>query len=253
MKNCVSFLFFVLLLNFTAMGQDNAFLESQLSYDRVSGAYTEKLQTIKERFERKGLVFPNPQIFWRAFKYNKSLELWAYSEDSMHYVLVHTYPICEIVGDLGPKREEGDFQIPEGFYTISNFNPSSKYYLSLKINYPNESDQILGSQDRLGGEIYIHGKCETIGCLPMTDDLIKEIYIINVLAKNIGVLDIPIHIFPAKLSLKNMNKMKQEYFKDNTTIIKFWNNMKLGFDWFETKKMLPIISVDPLSGKYIFN
>jgi murein L,D-transpeptidase YafK len=87
----------------------------------------------------------------------------------------------------------------------------------------------------------------------MTDDLIKEIYIINVLAKNIGVLDIPIHIFPAKLSLKNMNKMKQEYFKDNTTIIKFWNNMKLGFDWFETKKMLPIISVDPLSGKYIFN
>jgi len=42
-------------------------------------------------------------------------------------------------GKLGPKRQQGDMQIPEGFYHISGFNPASNFYLSLRINYPNPS------------------------------------------------------------------------------------------------------------------
>ena len=46
-------------------------------------------------------------------------------------------------GTTGPKRAEGDYQVPEGFYYINEFNPNSKYHLSLGLNYPNASDKIL--------------------------------------------------------------------------------------------------------------
>lgn len=227
-------------------------LSYQLTQQRVQEANTNKYDLVKSYFESKKLSFPNSSIYWRAFKWNKALELWAYSVDSSKYILVKTYPICETVGDLGPKRQEGDFQIPEGFYYLENLNPISKYHLSIRVSYPNESDRILGVHEKLGGDIYIHGKCETVGCLPMTDELIKEIYIINLYAKAEGQDSIPIHIFPTKLTPKNLNKLKMDYFSGNSEILKFWNNIKIGYDIFEKTKLLPVISVDE-KGSYIFN
>jgi hypothetical protein len=40
--------------------------------------------------------------------------------------------------------------------------------------YPNESDRILGERKNQGGDIFPHGNCVTIGCLPITDGGIKE-------------------------------------------------------------------------------
>ena len=54
------------------------------------------------------------------------------------------------------------------------------------INYPNESDKILGEKGNLGGDIFIHGSNVTVGCMPMTDEVIREIYILNIEAKNAG-------------------------------------------------------------------
>jgi len=230
---------------------DTSLLVQQLAFPRVYQAKVEKNEIIRERFEKKGVAFPSSMIFWRVFKWNKSMELWAFHEDSQRYVLIHSYPVCEIVGDLGPKREEGDFQIPEGFYSLTILNPNSKYHLSIKVNYPNQSDQILGNTSKLGGEIYVHGGCETIGCIPMTDNMINEIYLINLYAKVNGQFEVPIHIFPTRLTTKNINKLKQEYFKDNVSLINFWMNLKTGYDYFEKKKELPTISVDS-NGKYIF-
>jgi murein L,D-transpeptidase YafK len=247
MKKFVVYLF---LFNLSMMKSQD-FLNNQLTNTRVIEANTKKYEVVKSYFIDKNLSFPNSTIYWRAFKWNKALELWSYSQDSQKYILIHTYPICEIVGDLGPKRQEGDFQIPEGFYNLENFNPNSKYHLSLKISYPNESDRILGLKDKLGGDIYVHGKCETIGCLPMTDDLIEEIYLINMYAKAEGQEMIPFHIFPTKLTSKNYNKLKQEYYNGNLPILAFWLNLKEGFDYFDKKRILPSISIDE-SGKYLF-
>lgn len=251
MKILYFFFLFCLTSLPNLMAQETDFLQYQLSQPRVSQANAEKIDIIKSRFMMKGVSFPSSMVYWRAFKWNKTLELWAFHEDSQRYVMIHNYPICEIVGDLGPKRQEGDFQIPEGLYSITNFNPTSKYHLSLRVNYPNESDRILGKYGQLGGDIYIHGDCETIGCLPMTDDLIKEIYVINVYAKAAGQMDIPIHIFPTKMTLKNINKLKQEYFKDNTSLINFWNNLKEVYDFFHSKGYVPTWSVDSLNGRYV--
>ena len=81
-------------------------------------------------------------------------------------------------GTTGPKRLQGDFQVPEGFYHINEFNPNSNYHLSMGLNYPNSSDRILSDSLRPGGEIYIHGSCVSVGCIPLNDDEIEELYLI---------------------------------------------------------------------------
>ena len=70
-------------------------------------------------------------------------------------------------GTMGPKRLQGDYQVPEGFYYINEFNPNSNYHLHLGLNYPNASDKILSDSLRPGGDIYIHGSCVSIGCIPL--------------------------------------------------------------------------------------
>lgn len=241
--------FFFLFMSLNCSSQD--WFTHQLQQPRVSAANLKKYSTVESWFTSKNLSFPSNKIFWRAFKWNKVLELWAYSEDSTKYIIIKSFPICETIGDLGPKRKQGDLQIPEGFYTIENFNPQSKYHLSLKISYPNQSDSILGAVGELGGDIYIHGGCETIGCLPMTDTLIESIYLVNLYARSIGQDFIPIHIFPTKLSANNYNKMKKDYFAGKQDILDFWANLKEGYDYFDKKKMVPSIRVDE-NGKYYF-
>ncbi len=250
MKRLANLIF--LILNFSMIySQDSSFLFNQLSMPRVNEANIEKHEIIETMFRERGINFRSTRVYWRAFKWNKALELWALNDDSGKFILVKTYSICEIVGDLGPKRMEGDFQIPEGFYSLTNFNPISRYHLSIKINYPNQSDQLLGNTQALGGDIYIHGNCETIGCIPMSDDIIKEIYIINLYMRAYGQEDIPFHIFPTKLTLKNLNKLKLEYFKENVELIQFWTILKKVYDYFERNRVLPYINVDLLTGKYI--
>ena len=243
--------FLILLFIFSIKSYSQDFIKDQLQYARVSDAYNSKFFRIDSMFKSKKIDLSKVQVFWRAFKWNKTLELWAYSIDSQKFIYIYTYQICTTVGELGPKRKEGDLQIPEGVYEIKSFNPASKYYLSLELNYPNESDKILSKADRLGGDIYIHGKCETIGCLPMNDDLIKEIYLISAIAKNNGQLMIPIHIFPTRLTLNNFNKLKLDYFKSNVSLLAFWSNLKQVYDFFEINKIVPTVTVDPTTGKYV--
>ncbi len=109
-------------------------------------------------------------ILLRAYKQESELELWAKNKKDKQYTLLKTYKICASSGTLGPKRKQGDIQVPEGFYVIDRFNPVSNFYLSLGVSYPNASDKILGVKGALGGDIFIHGNCVTIGCLPISDD-----------------------------------------------------------------------------------
>ncbi|MFC7667854.1 murein L,D-transpeptidase family protein [Hymenobacter humi] len=89
--------------------------------------------------------------------------------------------------------------MPEGFYQIDRFNPKSEYHLSLGLNYPNAADLALGEPDP-GGDIFIHGGEVTIGCLPITDIGIEEVYLIAVAARAAGQTLIPVHIFPFPLT-----------------------------------------------------
>src|SRR5688572_3429545 len=215
--------------------QQSSFKATQLKHSRVKTAYDEKETVVKKYFSDKNLSYSGFHIFIRAFKKEQKLEVWVKDRNQETHTLLHTYDFCTSSGVLGPKRKEGDYQIPEGVYSINHFNPLSNFYLSLGINYPNASDRILSDPKTPGGSIYIHGNCVTIGCIPLTDDKIKELYVLAVEARNGGQEKIPVHIFPARLSATELNSLKLTY---PTKTISFWENLKLVYDDFERSKAL---------------
>lgn len=207
------------------------FLTEQKKFQRVRQAIKEKQIIVENKLAENKLKIDDFTLLIVAFKENQLFELYAKSKNEERYRKLMTYKICDRSGELGPKRKEGDYQVPEGFYYINCFNPTSSFYLSLGINYPNQSDKRKSKAKNLGGNIFIHGSCVTIGCLPMTDEKIKEIYLYSVYAKRNGQDKIPVYIFPFKMDQKNMLIFKEKY-KTNTEILSFWNNLKLGYDLF---------------------
>ena len=250
MKSFLRALAFVTVLS-SQFTYAQRFEDQQRRYPRVRAAIREKDALLGRLFESKDIEYPPRQIFIRAFKEEKILELWSAPDDNSPFKLIKEYPICVTSGDLGPKRQRGDLQIPEGFYFIDRFNPSSNFHLSLGLNYPNRSDQILGVRGNLGGDIFIHGSCVTIGCIPMTDDYIKELYWVAVQAKSKDQNKIPVHIFPTKFDDEKMDRLRKG-FPDSETLMAFWQNLKVGYDWFQKNQKLPTIRVDK-QGRYSFS
>ncbi len=212
-------------------------------------AFKEKGHFVDSLLKEHGIHITLLNIFLRAFKHEKRLELWGKNNNDEKYQLMKIYPFCETSGDLGPKRKEGDLQIPEGVYDINHFNPESSFHLSLGINYPNASDAILGFKGKLGGEIYIHGDCVTIGCIPITDELIKELYIFAVEARNNGQIEIPVHIFPTRLDQHGILTLRESFPSDSIKVA-FWNNLAPIYKQFEENRILKPVTIDS-KGKYI--
>lgn len=221
------------------------FKATQQKTARVKSAYSEKWGNLKSELQKKGIK-ENFELFMRVFKEDKIVEVWLKSSGEKEFKLFKTYAICASSGELGPKRKQGDGQVPEGFYTVAVFNPYSSYHLSMGINYPNASDKIIGTGN-LGGDIMIHGSCVTIGCMPLTDNYIKEVYVLCVEARNNGQKAIPVHIFPTKMDEKGMIFLSET----NPKQLDFWKNLQPGYNYFEQKKQLPKITVDK-KGKYVF-
>ena len=230
-------LLLVLLCSF----QTDSFKDDQLKYSRVRQAYADKKSSFLNFLKEKQITQSKLKVYLRAFKMEKEIELWGKNNTDTQFKLIKTYKVCETSGKIGPKRQRGDLQIPEGFYHINKFNPFSNFYLSMGINYPNASDRILGVKGQLGGDIFIHGDCVTIGCLPITNDQIKELYIFCVEAKNNGQSTIPVTIFPSKLSAPEFKRLTTQP-GTNADKIGLWTDLKKGYDLFNETKQLPSIS-----------
>jgi murein L,D-transpeptidase YafK len=241
----VAFIGFI-VMSFSML--QRSFKEDQKRYPRVRTAYAQKSEVIKNQLLAKGLKLDGLQIYLRVFKFEKELELWGRNSNIEKFKKIKTVEVCATSGKLGPKRKQGDLQIPEGFYHIDRFNPVSNFYLSLGINYPNKSDRILGVKSRLGGDIFIHGDCVTIGCVPITDNLIKELYVYCVEAKNQGQKSIPVTIFPAKLSADKYAVLKENAQNEGDKL-NLWKSLKKGYDLFDKNRKLPSIQFLP-SGQY---
>jgi murein L,D-transpeptidase YafK len=228
-----------------------SFLDNQKLFPRVGEAFREKEEALKKEFAKKGITYPAKQIYIRSFKLDSELEIWGRNNVTDTFTLLKTYRVCSLSGSMGPKRKEGDRQVPEGFYYINDFNPNSSYHLSLGINYPNYSDKILSDQKKPGGEIYIHGSCLTIGCIPLTDDFIEEVYIFAVNAKNNGQDFIPVHVFPVRFgNTRSLDYLGSVSIKDEDSQ-KFWVNLKEAYDYFEKNRKIPVVMVNS-QGKYIY-
>ena len=228
------------------------FVDYQKTFTRPEESFRKKEDTLQKQFAQKGLKWPANYIYIRSFKYDSQLEIWVKDEIGDPFKLFKTYKVCALAGSLGPKRMEGDYQVPEGFYYINEFNPKSDYYLSLGINYPNLSDKKLSDSIRPGAGIYIHGSCVTVGCIPLTDEQISEVYILAALARNQGQDYIPVHIFPVRYNVPRSLNYLNNLVKDDQELKKFEARLEDAFDYFDKYKQLPVVMIDD-KGEYVIN
>lgn len=214
--------------------------------------YSKLEDTLKQQFKTKRLTWPPQFVYIRSFKFDRMLELWVKNKNTDSFTLFKTYNVCMQSGQIGPKRSEGDNQVPEGFYYINEFNPRSTYHLALGLNYPNASDKVLSNPKKPGGDIYIHGNCVSTGCIAIQDYPIEEVYMLASLAKTNGQDFVPVHIYPVNYGIKKSLEYLTESIKGRQAVSKSILSIKAAYDYFEKKKKLPVIMVDK-KGDYILN
>jgi murein L,D-transpeptidase YafK len=184
---------------------------------------------LKQRLAEAGFS-PGDPVFIRIFKRESQLEL--FMDDGNGFRLFRIYPICAWSGVLGPKKKEGDYQSPEGFYkvTAAAMNPNSSYHLSFNLGFPNAYDRAHG---RTGSFLMVHGACASVGCYAMTDPLIEEIYGLVDAAHQKGHKAISVHALPFRLTEQALTAEK-----DNP-LYNFWANLAEGDKVFERDRMPP--------------
>jgi murein L,D-transpeptidase YafK len=240
----------ILALSIKAQG---TFKTSQLKYERVRKAYNTKWADLKKELVAGGFDANAYEIYLRVFKHEKEVQVWMRNlptgqagKGDAKFKLFKTYAICSSSGELGPKRVQGDGQVPEGFYYIESFNPVSSYHLSMKVGYPNKSDakKATGSP---GGDIMIHGNCVTIGCIPIENDPIEELYVLCVEAKD-RKQSLRVDMFPCKFTAANVTMLNKDFSKE---LNGFWGTLKAGYDFFETNFTIPKFTVDAKGDYFI--
>ncbi len=185
---------------------------------------------------------PSSPTLIRTYKKEAELEIWKMKSNG-EYALLKTYPMCRWSGQLGPKKREGDMQVPEGFYTIApgQMNPNSHYYLSFNVGYPNAYDRAYG---RTGGTVMVHGVCSSAGCFSMTDEQIADIYAIARDLFRGGQREIQLQSYPFHMTAENLAKFRLD------PNIDFWKDLKNGSDHFEVAKQEPPVMV--CGKRYVF-
>ncbi|HMO32526.1 MAG TPA: hypothetical protein PKE63_03795 [Lacibacter sp.] len=230
---------------------------AQMSYEaatvtprlvKTTNIFARVSDSIRSEFQSKGLDWPARFLYIRSFKHEKELEVWVkqdYTEPFRHF---KTYKVCATSGTFGPKRKEGDKQIPEGFYYINEFKPNSNYHLALGLNYPNASDQLLSDPARPGGDIYIHGNCVTVGCLPLTDSLIEQVYFLSSVVKEQGQDFIPVHIYPYRFDYPRAAEQYLQRTRNRPELQQFSQPLREAYDYFEDTHQLPAILITKKGG-----
>ncbi len=208
---------------------------------RANALMTKAGARVAHALAAKGLTLGQP-IFVRIFKMPGELEVWIQKNGS--FKLFKTYQICNYSGYPGPKLYEGDWQSPEGFYTVSasQMNPNSRYHLSFNVGYPNAFDK---ARKRTGSAIMVHGGCSSRGCFAMSDNRMEEIYLLAHSALAHGQKNFSLHIFPFRMTARNMAKF------NSSPWIGFWKNLQEGYKAFEISHQVPMITAD--QGKYKVN
>ncbi|WP_243454276.1 L,D-transpeptidase family protein [Oceanisphaera pacifica] len=165
------------------------------SINDVVAAYGDLAEMrMKPYFMRANVAYPPQEIVLLATKKEKELELWARNQGN--FTFIRSYPIRKASGQAGPKLREGDKQVPEGVYRITHLNPNSLFHLSMGLDYPNSYDLMRAAKEgrtNLGGDIYIHGKAQSTGCLAVGDIAVEELF---VLVNQVGTHNASVVIAP---------------------------------------------------------
>src|SRR5215510_5830833 len=182
-------------------------------------------------------------IVVRIFKEEAELEVWK-QDTTGRFQILKIYPISRWSRDHEQKKQEGDRQAPEGFYTVTPelMNPNSNFYLAINTGYPNSFDK---ANSRDGSLLMIHGDCSSSGCYAMTDEQISEIYSLARDSFLGGWPSFQVQAYPFRLTPANLARHL------NNPNLAFWKMLKIGNDHFETTHLEP--KVDVCNRLYVFD
>ena len=175
--------------------------------ERLKEISPEATKRIVKKFESANAIWPPADVALVAIKDAKRIELFARAEGG-EWKFIDRYSVLAASGAAGPKLRRGDKQVPEGVYRITFLNPNSRYHVSLRVNYPNSFDRKMARKDGrkdLGGDIMIHGKNSSAGCLAVGDDSAEELF---VLAAKIGMSNMQLIIAPTDFRKNGLPKYK---------------------------------------------
>jgi len=148
-------------------------------------------------FRRAKMAYPPKQLALLIFKRNLDLQLYAKNQGAWHFI--KSFPVLAESGGPGPKLHVGDRQVPEGIYQIIGLNPRSRFDLSIHLDYPNAFDREkakLDDRQNLGGNIFIHGKNTSIGCVAIGNTAIEQLF---PLVAKVGIANVKVIIAPGDM------------------------------------------------------
>ena len=243
---------------------------SELSPENVERLYRWYMQhspagTLGAALQAHHLPFTGLELFFQAFKKEAQVRVFARRAGrNTPFVLLKVFPITgspftyPAGGDpdrAGPKTIEGDFRVPEGCYGLVWQNQWSDFYLGYLLSYPHEGDRIRRdfwrAGPRSGGAIVLHGEAATIGCIPVGNAAIEEIFLL--LNKN-GRADrgyARIHIFPCRFDVPENQRILDYYARARPELAPFWECLRLVYQHFEETRQLPEVGFDAETGYYM--
>jgi hypothetical protein len=149
-------------------------------------------------FTAAGVDYPPAETAWLVFKAERVLEVFG-RRSGGRWQQIRRYDVLGASGGPGPKLKEGDLQVPEGVYRIDSANPNSRFHVALRLDYPNAFDRRMAAREgrtNLGGDIMIHGKFASVGCLAMGDRAAEDLF---TLAHATGIAQVTVVIAPVDL------------------------------------------------------
>ncbi|MBK8845428.1 MAG: L,D-transpeptidase family protein [Bacteroidetes bacterium] len=226
------------LLHFAiSLASAQNFISEQKKYSRVKAPFAKPHKSLISKLSELNIKESKMEVFIRVLKQEEILEIYVRNKGEVTFKLFEKVDVCASSGTVGYKLKQGDRQTPEGHYRINLFNHQSNFHLSLKINYPNHEDKQRSKGLNAGGDIFIHGECVTIGCVPLGNEGIELLYMMCVITKNNGQQNIPVHIYPCYMNTDAYSKLKSTY-KGNKNYINFWNQLEGSYFQFEKNKTL---------------
>lgn len=203
------------------------------------------------------LVYDKLDILLIAYKYELILQLWVKPHNApSEYVHIKSFDITDPnVSILGPKSRYGDQLTPEGIYQLE-FYPSlrwSDFYLAFRINYPNQHDltrrQYWQIKEKSGGDINIHGSCVSIGCIPIGNPDIIELFLLIRENQKQGN-SVNMHIYPLMFDQDYAATVIKSSTKNKTQLGDFWQSLRKVYNHISRYQKIPQIFINKTSGYY---
>ncbi len=215
--------------------------------DRVGQARIRQQEWISARFQSLGVDYPPARLYLEGRKTEGELLLYAGNHGDTPMRLIHRFAVLGQSGGLGPKRREGDLQVPEGCYTIDRFNPKSRFHLSLGLNYPNAADLHFADPAQPGSDIFLHGGALTVGCLPLGDPGIERLYLICHDHHAASRRPIAVHLFPCAMDATQWASVLEPALavaENPAPLRRLWRSLTSIWESFHTTQRVPNWELD---------